>query len=146
MGGPGGIPPQGIPGMMYTHPPGPGSVDTPSTHMTELITSPAGSHASQFTGMMSPAGNVHTGFVGGDGGVNMGRPHDLPIHTHGYHNYHHGNIEDTSNMYHNSDAPVGEQIEYRQPPFTVHGGEDLLGGQGIICMISYSRISLLRTP
>ncbi len=142
MGGGGGIPPPGGPPGpggygMYPAPPGPGSVDshTPSTHMTELITSPAGSHSSQlnFTGMMSPAGagNTHnTGFSGdGAGGMHMGRPHDLPIHnTHVYHGY--PAAGEQSNMYCNSDAPVGEQIEYRQPPFATVGGEDLMCGQG----------------
>ena len=137
----GGVPPgQGGYGM-YPAPPGPGSVGgthTPSTHMTDLVTSPAGSQSSQmnFTGMMSPAGvgnAQNTGFVGDVGGGmhNMGRPHDLPIHNaQSYDNHlgYHGG--DQSHMYDNTDVPVGEQIDYRQPPFNTVGGEDLVCGQG----------------
>ena len=142
MGGGGGIPPHGgHPGggymPQYAPHPGPGSVDTPSTQMTELITSPAaGNHAPQlninYTGMISPAAaNGHnTGYMGDAvGAMNMGRPHDLPIH--GYPAYHHGNpTGEVSQMYLNSDAPVGEQVDTRQPPFTTVGGEDLMCGQG----------------
>ena len=146
MGGGGGIPPPGgHPGAgggygmpQYAPPPPhrPGSMDTPSTQMTELLTSPAGAgnHAPQlnYTGMMSPATvNGHnTGYMGDAvGAVNLGRPHDLPIH--GYQGYHHGNpTGEVSHMYNNSDAPVGEQVDTRQPPFTTVGGEDLICGQG----------------
>jgi hypothetical protein len=78
--------------------------------------------------MLSPgAVNGHMGDA--VGGMNMGRPHNLPIP--GYHGYHHGNpTGEISHMYANSDAPVGEQVDTRQPPFTTVGGEDLICGQG----------------
>ena len=143
MGGGGGIPPPGGHpgggyGMPQYAPPShrPGSVDTPSTQMTELLTSPAaaGNHAPQlnYTGMVSPAAvNSHnTGYIADAvGAMNIGRPHDLPIQ--GYQGYHHGNpTGEVSHMYNNSDAPVGEQVDIRQPPFPTVGGEDLICGQG----------------
>lgn len=143
MGGAGGIPPQqhpgGMPpqaqGMMHVHvPPGAGgSVDSPSTHMTELITTPGGSQGSVYSGVISPSANPF-----GHEGV---RPHDLPIYSHGGGGggeYHHGA---TSKMYYNDDVPSGEQVDFRQPPFvgdirqppfTTIGGDDLLGGQGML--------------
>ena len=123
--------------MQYPPPPGPGGMDTPSTQMTELITSPvAGNHAPQlnFTGVISPGTvNGHNaGYMGeAVGAMNMGRPHDLPIQ--GYHGYHHGNPSgDESHMYDNVDAPVGEQVDFRQPPIPTVGGEDLVCGQGTL--------------
>lgn len=103
---------------------GGGSVESVSTHTTELLTSP-GSQPSPYSGYESPIPHpfAHEGV----------RPHDLPIYPHGMGGvYHHGNnTRDTSHMYHNEDIPVGEQVDFRQPHFTtIAGGEDLMCGQG----------------
>ena len=130
-GPPMGPAPGGHPGgaynIQYPPPPAPGSVDTPSTQITEIISSPG---VGNYTGMVSPNGH-NTGYMSDApvGAVNMGRPHNLPIPN--YHGYHHGNPTGVvSHMYDNSDPPVGEQVDIRQPPFTTVGGEDLMCGQG----------------
>lgn len=123
--GAGMLPPQpgGIPataGGMYG-PPGPGSVESPSTHMTELMMTTPGSQASAFTGVVSPSANQHMFVV-------MDRPDNLQINPGG--TLQGMGVGDTSKMYYNEDPPSGEQVDFRQPPFTTVGGEDLVCGQG----------------
>ena len=122
----GGIPPQAG-GIMHANPVGGvavggGSVDSLSTHTTELLTSPGSQHSPYLPGPHPLAHEAH--------GV---RPHDLPIYPHGMGGaYHHGNNTGiTSHMYDNEDVPVGEQVDVRQPHFTnITGAEDLICGQG----------------
>lgn len=131
-GPPGGMPPQAG-SMMHANPVtvgvGGGSVDSLSTHTTELLTSP-GSQPSPY--LPAPHPLAHEGI----------RPHDLPIYSHGVGGaYHHGNSTGiTSHMYDNEDIPVGEQVDVRQPHFThIAGGEDLMCGQGISHILHFSR-------
>ena len=122
-------------GMMY---PPHGGMDTPSTQLTDLRSTPSG----HYTEVISPQVGNHFGPPEGM------RPHNLPIHPPqgGGGDYHHGNTGETSYMYYNQDARAGEQVDVRQPPFTGGGGEggqqdfintcgdDLMCGQGNVSL------------
>lgn len=125
----GGMPPHA--GAAMYGPPH-GGMDTPSTQITELQSTPV----SQFTGMVSPQGANHFAHFEGM------RPKDLPIdppHSGGG-EYHQGNPGERSNMYYNDDAPAGEQVDFRgegaQPPFNNTCDDNFMCGQGKIDVMS----------